>query len=218
MERKQIKKKKKGIEIKEKREIKYRNEANVHCVGKKKKKEKNDTCYHVSWWTCCAQYAPVGSNAMGPDAFRSTGDATATWIARITATRLDAASAPPPPLPLRPPLSSPPRSWRSPSWRRTPSPSRPCIAGRKDVCRRTTSATGWWTVLGVRMNDIAVSKPPFLFASFPYDTIDQRTDQWMEKLDTVLFWKSLCKEEFATMPGQVEWDSCGQISKKESDK
>lgn len=39
MERKQIKKKKKkGIEIKEKREIKYRNEASVHCVGKKKKK------------------------------------------------------------------------------------------------------------------------------------------------------------------------------------
>lgn len=109
------------------------------------------------------QYAPAGSNAMGPDAFRSTGDATATWIARITATRLDAASAPPPPPPLHPPLPSPPRSWRSPSWPRTPSPSRPCIAGRKDVCRPTTSATGWWTVLGVRMNDIAVSKTSFSF-------------------------------------------------------
>ena len=47
-----------------------------------------------------AQYAPVVSNAMEPDAFRLTGDATATWTARITATRPSAASAPsPPPLP-----------------------------------------------------------------------------------------------------------------------
>lgn len=137
----------------------------MYVVGKKKKKW---YLLPVSWWTCCTQYAPAGSNAMGPDAFRSTGDATATWIARITATRLDAASAPPPPLPLHPPLPSAPRSWKSPSWRRTPSPSRPCIAGRKDVCRRTTSATGWWTVPGVRMNDIAVSKTSFSFANFPF--------------------------------------------------
>lgn len=137
----------------------------MYVVSKKKKKW---YLLPVSWWTCCTQYAPAGSNAMGPDAFRSTGDATATWIARITATRLDAASAPPPPPPLHPPLPSAPRSWKSPSWRRTPSPSRPCIAGRKDVCRRTTSATGWWTVPGVRMNDIAVSKTSFSFANFPF--------------------------------------------------
>lgn len=29
-------------------------------------------------WTRCTQYAPVDSSAIGPDAFRPTGNATAT--------------------------------------------------------------------------------------------------------------------------------------------